>query len=86
MSNNSNYQRLLPSDGIMVVDANRVIVAANNRARHMFDVMDISHLVGCRTNDVAINWPLVGMVMETGTAKARNLRCMAFCFPYVFCR
>lgn len=29
VSNNSNYQRLRPSDGIMVVDANRVIVAAN---------------------------------------------------------
>ena len=72
LSNNSNYQRLRPSDGIMVVDANRVIVAANNRARHMFDVMDISHLVGCRTNDVAINWPLVGMVMETGTAESKE--------------
>lgn len=72
VSNNSNYRRLLPSDGIMVVDANRVIVAANNRARHMFDVMDISHLVGCRTNDVAINWPLVGMVMETGTAESKE--------------
>ena len=72
VSNNSNYRRLLPSDGIMVVDTNRVIIAANNRARHMFDVMDISHLVGCRTNDVAINWPLVGMVMETGTAESKE--------------
>ena len=49
VSNNSNYRRLLPSDGIMVVD-----------------------LVGCRTNDVAINWPLVGMVMETGTAESKE--------------
>ena len=72
VGNNSNYERLLPSDGIMVVDTNRTIIAANNRARHMFDVMDIAPLVGCRTNDVAINWPLVGMVMETGTAESKE--------------
>lgn len=72
VANNSNYARLLPSDGIMVVDTNRTIIAANNRARHMFDVMDIAPLVGCRTNDVTINWPLVGMVMETGTAESKE--------------
>ena len=72
VANNANYRRLLPSDGIMVVDPNKMIVAANNRARHMFDVMDISHVVGCRTNEVAINWPLVGMVMETGTAESKE--------------
>ena len=72
VGNNSNYERLLPSDGIMVVDTNRTIIAANNRARHMFDVMDIAPLIGCRTNDVAINWPLVGMVMETGTAESKE--------------
>ena len=70
--NNANYARLLPSDGIMVVDANRTIVAANNRARHVFDVMDITDVIGCRTNDVTINWPLVGMVMETGTAESKE--------------
>lgn len=68
-----NYERLLPSDGIMVVDPNKMIVAANNRARHMFDVMNITDLLGRRTNDVAINWPLVGMVMETGTAESKEL-------------
>ncbi len=72
VGNNANYARLLPSDGIMVVDKNRTIIAANNRARHMFDVMDIAPIVGCRTNDVAINWPLVGMVMETGTAESKE--------------
>lgn len=71
-ANNNNYKRLLPSDGIMVVDTNRMIIAANNRARHMFDVMDISNIIGCRTNDVAINWPLVGMVIETGTAESKE--------------
>lgn len=72
LADNPHYQRLLPSDGIMVVDPNKMIIAANNRARHMFDVMDISNVVGCRTNDVAINWPLVGMVMETGTAESKE--------------
>lgn len=72
VTDDPNYQRLLPSDGIMVVDPNKLIVAANNRARHMFDVMNISHVVGCRTNDVAINWPLVGMVMDTGTAESKE--------------
>ena len=69
---NEHYQRMEPSDGIMVVDPNKLIIAANNRAKHMFDVMEIPQLIGCRTNDVAINWPLVGMVMETGTAESKE--------------
>ena len=57
--NNPHYGRMQPSDGIMVVDSNKRIIAANNRAKHMFD-------------DVAINWPLVGMVMDTGTAESKE--------------
>ncbi len=71
-ADNPHYQRMLPSDGIVVVDPNKMIVAANNRARHMFDMMDIPQVVGFRTNDVAINWPLVGMVMDTGTAESKE--------------
>lgn len=71
-ADNPHYQRMLPSDGIMVVDPNKMIIAANNRARHMFDVMDMPQVVGFRTNDVAINWPLVGMVMDTGTAESKE--------------
>ena len=70
--NNEHYKRMEPSDGIMVVDPNKLIIAANNRAKHMFDVMEIPQLIGCRTNDVAINWPLVGMVMDTGTAESKE--------------
>ena len=69
---NEHYKRMEPSDGIMVVDPNKLIIAANNRAKHMFDVMEIPQLIGCRTNDVAINWPLVGMVMDTGTAESKE--------------
>lgn len=68
-----NYARLLPSDGIMVVDPNKMIIAANHRARHMFDVMNIPDLLGRRTSDVAINWPLVGMVIDTGIAESKEL-------------
>lgn len=71
-ADNPHYQRMLPSDGIMVVAPNKTIIAANNRARHLFDMMDIPQVVGCRTNDVAINWPLVGMVMDTGTAESKE--------------
>ena len=69
---NEHYKRMEPSDGIMVVDPNKLIIAANNRAKHMFDVMEIPQLIGCRTNDVSINWPLVGMVMDTGTAESKE--------------
>lgn len=70
--NNTHYGRMQPSDGIMVVDSNKRIIAANNRAKHMFDVMEIPQLVGSRTNSVAINWPLVGMVMDTGIAESKE--------------
>ncbi len=72
MIDNPHYARMQPSDGIMVVDPNKLIIAANKRARYIFDVMNIPEIVGCRTNDVAINWPLVGMVMDTGTAESKE--------------
>ena len=72
LMDNEHYKRMEPSDGIMVVDPNKLIIAANNRAKHMFDVMEIPQLIGCRTNDVSINWPLVGMVMDTGTAESKE--------------
>ena len=73
LMDNEHYKRMEPSDGIMVVDPNKLIIAANNRAKHMFDVMEIPQLIGCRTNDVSINWPLVGMVMDTGTAQSKGI-------------
>ena len=72
LANNPHYKRMQASDGIIVVDPNKLIIAANNRARHIFDVMEIPQAVGCRTNDVAVNWPLVGMVMDTGTAESKE--------------
>lgn len=70
----AHYQRMQPSDGIMLVDLDKTIIAANNRARHMFDVMEIPDIVGYRTSDVAINWPLVGMVMDTGIAESKEFK------------
>ena len=42
----SNYKRLSSADGLMVVDKNKVIVAANNEAKHLFHVLGINELLG----------------------------------------
>ena len=68
----SNYKRLSSADGLMVVDKNKVIVAANNEAKHLFQVMGINELLGKRTNHLEINWPLVGMVIDTGVAEQKE--------------
>lgn len=70
---NSYYGRLLPSDGLMIVNKDRVIVAVNRTARHIFKVQGLSNLVGRRTNSLQINWPLVGMVMQTGIAEGKEI-------------
>lgn len=69
----SYYGRLLPSDGLMIVDKDKVIVAVNRTARHIFKVQGLSNLVGRRTNSLQINWPLVGMVLQTGIAEGKEL-------------
>lgn len=68
------YERLAPGDGLMVVDADKKIIAANSTARHIFQVVGVTSLVGLRTNSVQINWPLVGMVLKTGTAEGKEIR------------
>lgn len=67
------YGRLLPSDGLMIVDKDKVIIAANRTARHLFKVQGLSNLVGRRTNSLQINWPLVGMVLQTGVAEGKEI-------------
>lgn len=66
------YERLSPEDGLMVVDAQKVIIAVNNKARHIFQVLHVADVLGRRTNDLAINWPLVGMVIDTGIAESKQ--------------
>lgn len=66
------YERLSPGDGLMVVDAQKVIIAVNNKARHIFQVLHVADVLGRRTNDLAINWPLVGMVIDTGIAESKQ--------------
>ncbi len=66
------YERLSPEDGLMVVDARKVIIAVNNKARHIFQVLHVADVLGRRTNDLAINWPLVGMVIDTGIAESKQ--------------
>lgn len=66
------YERLSPEDGLMVVDAQKVIIAVNNKSRHIFQVLHVADVLGRRTNDLAINWPLVGMVIDTGIAESKQ--------------
>ena len=68
------YRRLAPGDALMVVDAEKKIIAANSTARHIFQVVGITTPIGLRTNSVQINWPLVGMVLKTGTAEGKEIR------------
>ena len=72
VEDNSLYSRLSPTDGLMVVDANKLIIAANRAAKHIFQSMDVRGLIGSRTNDRNVNWPLVGMVIDTGTAEGKE--------------
>lgn len=74
VADNPLYRRLSPSDGLMVVDANKLIIAANRAAKHIFQFMDVRGLIGSRTNDMAINWPLVGMVIDTGIAEGKEFK------------
>ena len=69
---NDNYKRLSSADGLLVVNKDKVIVAANNEAKHLFQVMGVRDLLGKRTNHLEINWPVVGMVIDTGTAENRE--------------
>ena len=69
---NGNYKRLSSADGLLVVNKDKVIVAANNEAKHLFQVMGVRDLLGKRTNHLEINWPVVGMVIDTGTAENRE--------------
>ena len=72
VGNVRQYERLSPEDGLMVVDAQKVIIAVNNKARHIFQVLHVADVLGRRTNDLAINWPLVGMVIDTGIAESKQ--------------
>ncbi|MEG1345200.1 MAG: sensor histidine kinase [Acidaminococcaceae bacterium] len=67
-----HYQRLHASDGLLLVDTSKVIVAANDTAKHIFSVLGIVDLVGKRTNSLQINWPLIGMVLKAGVAESKE--------------
>lgn len=69
---NEQYKRLHPADGIMIVDDKKKVVAANAQAHHIFQTMGVPDLIGRHTNHMAINWPLVGMVMDTGVAESKE--------------
>ena len=37
-------------------------------------MVGVTNLIGLRTNSMQINWPLVGMVLKTGTAEGKEIR------------
>lgn len=67
-----NYKRLSAADGLLVVNKDKVIIAANNEAKHLFQVMGVRDLLGKRTNHLEINWPIVGMVIDAGVAESKE--------------
>lgn len=67
-----NYQRLNATDGMMVVNSDKKIIAANSNAEHIFAVLGSTNLIGLRTSSVEINWPLVGMVLKAGIAESKE--------------
>ena len=70
--NENLYHRLTPTEGILVVSPQRQVLAANNQARHIFQIMGIDEIVGKSTNHALINWPLVGMVIDTGIGESKE--------------
>ena len=66
------YHRLTPTEGILVVNDKKKVVAANNQARHIFQIMGIDEIVGRYTNHPLVNWPLVGMVIDTGIGESKE--------------
>ncbi|MGL5207319.1 MAG: sensor histidine kinase [Acidaminococcaceae bacterium] len=70
----TNYRRLSPRDGILIVDKDKIIVAASNTARHILSLLGVPKAVGLRTNSQQINWPLVGMVIKAGMAESKEVK------------
>ena len=68
------YRRLAPGDALMVVDAEKKSNSGQFHCQAYFSVVGITTPIGLRTNSVQINWPLVGMVLKTGTAEGKEIR------------
>ena len=68
-----NYRRLTPNDGVLIVDDDNKILAANNSVLHILSVLGVNEPVGKRVNSVQINWPLVSMALKTGIAESKEI-------------
>ncbi len=73
MQGNANYKRLSSNDGVMIIDKDMRILAANNTVKHIFSIFGINDVVGKRVNGPKINWPLVGMTLQTGIAESKEM-------------
>lgn len=67
------YRRLSSMDGLLIVDDEKIIRAANNTAKHIFSVLGVNKLVGKRMNSLELNLPLVAGSLETGNAQERDV-------------
>ena len=74
----NNYRRLSPSDGVMIINGDKVVEDANNTAKHILALLGVPDPVGVRTSSRQINWPLVGMVLKAGIAESKEIRKQGF--------
>ena len=70
---NANYKRLSSNDGVMIIDRDLRILAANNTVKHIFSIFGITDIVGKRVNGPKLNWPLIGMTLQTGIAESKEM-------------
>jgi two-component sensor histidine kinase len=72
-ADNKIYRRLSSIDGLMLVNEEKVVLAANNTAKHIFSILGVDKLIGKRTNSLDINWTAVATVLSTGIAVEQDL-------------
>ena len=77
------YRRLAPGDALMVVDADKKIIAANSTARHIFQVVGITTPIGLQSACAPTAYKLTGRLsawcLKQARPKARKSAC-AVCF------
>ena len=73
MQGNDNYKRLSSNDGVMIIDKDMRILAANNNVKHIFSIFGFTDIIGKRVNGPKFSWPLIGMTLQTGIAESKEM-------------
>ena len=58
MQGNPNYKRLSSNDGVMIIDKDMRILAANNTVKHIFSIFGITDIIGKITALNSLPWLL----------------------------